>query len=128
MDYNPVGWFEIYVADMARAKAFYEAVLDIELKPLPEPPGIDMDMEMRTFPGDPTRAGATGALVRMDGVPQGIAGTIVYFGCDDCGKRAERAVTAGGRIHTPRMSIGPYGFIALCHDSEGNVFGLHSMS
>lgn len=24
---NPVGWFEIYVTDMARAKAFYETVL-----------------------------------------------------------------------------------------------------
>ena len=23
---NPVGWFEIYVTDMARAKAFYETV------------------------------------------------------------------------------------------------------
>ena len=25
---NPVGWFEIYVEDMDRAKAFYEAVFD----------------------------------------------------------------------------------------------------
>ncbi|MBM4231128.1 MAG: VOC family protein, partial [Gammaproteobacteria bacterium] len=26
MNSNPVGWFEIYVQDMPRAKAFYEAV------------------------------------------------------------------------------------------------------
>jgi len=25
---NPVGWFEIHVADMQRAKAFYEAVFN----------------------------------------------------------------------------------------------------
>jgi predicted enzyme related to lactoylglutathione lyase len=29
--YNPVGWFEIPVTDMARAKAFYEAVLRVSL-------------------------------------------------------------------------------------------------
>ena len=38
---NPVGWFEIYVADMARAKAFYEAVFGVELAEL-ESPGIEM--------------------------------------------------------------------------------------
>jgi hypothetical protein len=29
---NPVGWFEIYVQDMPRAKAFYEAVLALTLE------------------------------------------------------------------------------------------------
>lgn len=125
MQHNPVVWFEIFVADMARAKAFYESVLEIELKPLPMPSGSEM--EMLAFPGAPEQGGATGALTRMERVPQGIAGTIVYFGCDDCGKRAARAAAAGGSIDTPRMSIAPYGFIALCRDSEGNMFGLHSM-
>lgn len=31
MTTNPVGWFEIYVQDMPRAKAFYEAVLGFAL-------------------------------------------------------------------------------------------------
>ena len=31
---NPVGWFEIYVDDMARAKAFYEAVFGKKLERL----------------------------------------------------------------------------------------------
>ena len=34
MQMNPVGWFEIYVDDMPRAKAFYEALLDTSLEPL----------------------------------------------------------------------------------------------
>jgi predicted enzyme related to lactoylglutathione lyase len=33
----------------------------------------------------------------------------------------------GGRIHRPKLSIGPYGFITLAVDTEGNMFGLHSM-
>ena len=31
MNVNPVGWFEIYVQDMERAKAFYELVLQTQL-------------------------------------------------------------------------------------------------
>jgi predicted enzyme related to lactoylglutathione lyase len=29
---NPVGWFEIYVDDMERARTCYEAVFDTELQ------------------------------------------------------------------------------------------------
>ena len=31
-EHNPVVWFEIYVEDMARAKAFYEKLLNTELE------------------------------------------------------------------------------------------------
>ena len=37
--YNPVGWFEIYVDDIARAKKFYEEVLQLQLQPLADPTG-----------------------------------------------------------------------------------------
>ena len=32
MQGNPVGWFEIYVDDMARAKKFYKSVLEAEFE------------------------------------------------------------------------------------------------
>jgi hypothetical protein len=38
-----------------------------------------------------------------------------------------RALAAGGRLQKPKMSIGPYGFISLVIDTEGNMLGLHSM-
>lgn len=31
MDHNPVGWFEIYVKDMDRARKFYESVFQVSL-------------------------------------------------------------------------------------------------
>ena len=34
---NPVGWFEIYVQDMNRAKAFYESVFKTQLQKLEGP-------------------------------------------------------------------------------------------
>ncbi|MCM2335999.1 MAG: VOC family protein [Pseudomonas sp.] len=124
MKTNPVVWFELYVQDMARARAFYETVLGTRLEPLEGP-----DIEMLAFPGsmEPT-GGCSGALVRMDGVPSGAGGTLVYFSCDDCAVETGRVVAAGGRVHRDKMSIGQYGFCSLAFDTEGNLFGLHSMA
>jgi len=123
MQRNPVGWFEIYVQDMARAARFYETVLGVQLTQLP---GTDLDM--RAFPMQPEAGGASGALVHVQGVPSGGMGTMVYFSCADCATEAGRVVAAGGRIHRDKMSIGQYGHIVLAVDTEGTMFGLHSMA
>lgn len=34
----------------------------------------------------------------------------------------------GGRVLKPKSAIGDYGFIALVHDTEGNLIGLHSLA
>ena len=121
---NPVGWFEIYVQDMPRAKAFYEQVFQVSLAPLNDPEG---KIEMQTFAMDDHGYGATGALVKMEGVPTGFAGTLVYFSCEDCAVEAKRAVEADGSIFKDKFAIGENGHIAMVHDTEGNMLGLHSM-
>ena len=119
---NPVGWFEIYVDDMERAKAFYQNTLQTTLQELP-----GAELEMWAFPMDPAAPGCSGALAKMEGKDAGAGGTIVYFKCDDCAIEAARAVENGGRILKDKMSIGDYGFIALVYDTEENMIGLHSM-
>lgn len=119
---NPVGWFEIYVEDMARAKAFYEAVFAVKLENLP-----GTAFEMWAFPMAMDRYGAPGALIRMPEVKPGGNSILVYFSCTDCAIEAARAEQAGGSIRQEKMSIGQYGHIALVVDTEGNRVGLHSM-
>lgn len=121
---NPVGWFEIYVNDLQKATKFYEAVLQKPLAKLDAPNG---DIQMMSFPMERDASGATGALVKMDGIQAGGNSTIVYFVTDDCAVEASRVESAGGKIMKPKFAIGPHGFIALAFDSEGNLFGLHSM-
>lgn len=126
MKSNPVGWFEIYVADMDRARAFYEKTLGTSLTPLPMPASSGPG-EMFAFPMVDGASGAAGALVRMPDVPVGGGGVVVYFSCDDCAVEASRVVPQGGEIIMAKYPIGDYGFIALAKDTEGNPFGLHSM-
>ena len=124
MHSNPAVWFEIYVHDMERAKKFYESAFGYKLTKLDTPaPGI----EMWGFPMEENKAGAGGALAKMDGVAPGGGGTLVYFACDDCAVEARKAAQNGGRIHMEKNSIGKYGYIALVVDTEGNMIGLHSM-
>lgn len=122
MKNNPVGWFEIYVQDIERAKKFYEAVFQLKLEKLDSP-----GMEIWGFPMDLNRWGAGGALVKMDGFSSGGNSTLVYFSCEDCSIEEGRAAQYGGRIQRNKMSIGEYGFISLVFDTEGNMIGLHSL-
>ncbi len=119
---NPVGWFEIYVQDMERAKTFYESTFGKSLERLPSP-----QLEMWAFPGICDGGRATGALCKMEGKEPGGGGTIIYFSCEDCGESESRAADAGGRIHQSKTSLGDFGFMSLVFDSEGNMIGLHSM-
>ena len=119
---NPVGWFEIYVDDMARAKAFYEAVFNVTLSKLESP-----DLDMWAFPMDRPTYGASGALVKSPCLSAGGNSTLVYFHSADCAIEAAKVADAGGTVQKAKFSIGPYGFIALVKDSEGNMIGLHSM-
>lgn len=122
MSMNAACWFEIYVQDMARAKPFYESVLGRKFEKLDSG-----DLEMWSFGGHPAQPGSNGALVRIPGMPSGGNSTLVYFACEDCATEAARVVPAGGKLQKAKFSIGQYGFIALAVDTEGNMFGLHSI-
>jgi len=119
---NAVGWFEIYVQDMERAKAFYQNTFQVKLERLESP-----DPELWAFPMRPQSPGCPGTLVKMNGKDSGAGGTIVYFSCEDCSVEAARAAKSGGEIQRPKFAIGEYGFICYITDTEGNLIGLHSM-
>jgi predicted enzyme related to lactoylglutathione lyase len=129
MERNAVGWFEIYVDDIVRARSFYEAVFEVKLENLSAEGGeASHDLQMWAFRGNPDAGGAAGSIVKMEGCKAGGNSTIVYFSCADCAVEAARAAANGGRIFKDKFSIGQYGYIALVEDTEGNVIGLHSMN
>ena len=125
MKQNAIGWFDIYVNVMERAAAFYQTVLKQELENMGDP--TDRKVIMKSFPTDMENYGAGGALVKREGVNPGTGGTVVYFGVEDCSNEESRVVNAGGKVINSKMSIGEFGFVSVCMDTEGNMFGLSSM-
>jgi uncharacterized protein len=121
---NAIGWFDIYVNDMKRAVTFYEGVLKQKLEQIGDPTG---ESQMMSFPGDMGAYGASGALVKSEHSRPGIGGTMVYFSVEDCSVEESRVAAAGGKIVRPKFSIGEFGWVTLCADTEGNMFGLNSM-
>ncbi len=121
---NAVGWFDIYVNDMTRAVTFYESVLQQKLEPIGDPTG---ETQMMGFPTDMGTYGAGGALVKSNYARPGVGGTLLYFSVEDCEKEEARVVVAGGKVIRPKFSIGEFGWVTICEDTEGNLFGINSM-
>ncbi|MEM1048393.1 MAG: VOC family protein [Pseudomonadota bacterium] len=121
---NAIGWFDIYVDELDRAVEFYETVLDIKLAPIGDPTG---ETRMMGFPTDMDTYGAGGALTKSAHASPGVGGTIVYFAAKDCAVEEARVDAAGGKVVRPKFSIGAFGWVSLCQDTEGNMFGLSSM-
>jgi len=123
MEYNVVGWFEIPVTNMDRAKKFYDTVFDINITV------HDLDgLKMGWFPMAPNKSGATGSLVQHENyVPSATAGSVLYFTSVDVANELAKVVAAGGNILQDKKQIGAgHGLMALFIDSEGNRIALHS--
>src|SRR5258708_10755796 len=98
---NPVGWFELYVQDIERAKAFYQKTFQVTLERLESP-----RIELWAFPMGMDIPGASRAIVKMDGKDSGSGGTIIYFSCADCGYEASPPAQTRARIPKHTTSLG----------------------
>jgi predicted enzyme related to lactoylglutathione lyase len=109
-------WFEIPVTDMGRAKAFYAAVLDTELKddntgpnPMAIFPASEQGVAGHLYPGKPAASGA---------------GNTVHLASPEPLEAAlERVRQNGGEVTSEIITIPP-GRFAYCLDPDGNSIGL----
>ncbi len=120
---NMVSWFEIYVADMDRAKKFYETLLGVELKKMPVPE--ELGMEMWAFPWTDDAPNAAGALVKSEMGQPNSSGTIIYFDSEDCSELSS-VEKAGGKVLLPKTPVEGFGYFCLISDTEGNTVGFFS--
>ena len=121
--WKPVAWFEIYVIDMDRSKAFYGNVAQRDFTPAPMSGG---DMEMCFFVAERGAEGAAGGLIRNPMRSPNAEGTLFYFSVDECAAATDRAVAHDSDVVVGKQSIGEMGFIAIITNSEGSSIGLHS--
>ena len=120
---NSINWFEISVADIARAANFYEKIFNITMDKQEM-----MGMHMAFFPWENGSGKANGALVQGEMYVPSPDGVRLYLNGDpDLQVVLDRIPGAGGTIIMEKTAIGDgLGFMAFFIDSEGNVVGLHS--
>ncbi len=125
MKKNMVGWFEIPVSDMERAKAFYDVVFNIEIN-IMDFGGILMGW----FPeSDIDSHGASGSLIKQESYIPSQEGTMVYFMSEDVQIELDRIEAAGGKIFQPKTQISEeHGYMGVFIDTEGNRVALHSQN
>ncbi len=118
---NALNWFEISISDVARAKKFYETILDIELFQMEM-----MGMDMLMFPSQNPKS--SGALVKSPYHTPSKSGSIIYLNANpDLQIVLDKIEAAGGKVTMPKSLINPEtGYMAFFEDSEGNVVALHS--
>ncbi len=124
MEHNMIGWFEIPVRDMDRARKFYEEVFQVSIQ-------VEQFSEilMGWFPWAEGKTGASGSLVLHEEsyTPSDTAGVLVYFSSKDVADEIGRIEAAGGKVGQPKTQISEdIGYMGLFIDSEGNRIALHS--
>lgn len=113
---NAAVWFEIPVTDMNRAKAFYAAVLETELKDDNTGPN-----PMAIFPASET--GVAGHLYPGKPSAGGDGNTVHLASPDPLEAALERVRRNGGEVTSDIVTIPP-GRFAYCRDPDGNSIGL----
>ena len=123
MTNNMVGWFEIPVTDIERAKAFYDKVFNINIH-IQDFGGVQMGW----FPYAEGKEGASGSLIKHEAyVPSESQGVLVYFSSQDVDIEIKKIEAAGGKVVQPKTQISPeVGYMGIFIDSEGNRMALHS--
>lgn len=118
-EHNRAVWFDIPVADLGRARAFYEAVLALPVR--------EQEFEELRFAVLDHDEGNGGCLVPNPGEIVSSGGILLYLNVNGRIRDAVKQVRErGGEVLEDVHAIGPHGFRALVRDSEGNRIALHS--
>jgi predicted enzyme related to lactoylglutathione lyase len=122
---NALNWFEIPVEDTARAKKFYETILDVEMQ-TQDMMGIEMTFLPYDMSGQSGKV--SGALVKGEMYKPSVDGAVVYLNANPSIQTViDKIESAGGKVIMPRKQITEeIGYMALFIDSEGNRVALHA--
>ncbi|MDD4877214.1 MAG: VOC family protein [Dehalococcoidales bacterium] len=109
--------FDIAADDTERAKKFYEALFDWKIE---GPPGMTDYYLIETSGLDGER-GIGGGLGKKGEPNQKITS---YIGVDSVDVYASKIEQLGGKVVQSKIAVPGWGYMAICIDTENNIFGL----
>ncbi|MBN8822189.1 MULTISPECIES: VOC family protein [unclassified Spirosoma] len=115
---NWVQWFEIPVYQFDKAKAFYEAIFQVELQV------VDLGaLTMAMFPPEI----ASGALCQGEWYHPSSDGVTLHVSVADIDKALQQVEPLGGHVLQAKKQISAeLGYMALINDCEGNRLALRA--
>jgi predicted enzyme related to lactoylglutathione lyase len=112
---HSIVWFEIPVDDLDRARTFYGKLFGWKIGAIP---GMNDYMHMDTGGADASPDG--GLMKRM--CPEHPVTN--YIGVKSITAHMAKVKKLGGKVHKPRTAVPGMGYLAICQDTENNVFAL----
>lgn len=120
---NQICWVDIPVADLDRAIKFYSSVIGKEITKESMP-----GMSFGLLPHTENSVSGCLYVPEADNKPS-LTGPLVYLNVEGRLAAAVKAISAsGGKVIQDIHQIGPYGYRAIFHDTEGNRVALHAMT
>lgn len=114
-----VVWFEIPAEDMKRAQEFYGKLFGWKFHPLPQ-----MADYLHIDTGGPEAAPDGGLMKRMH---PGHSIT-TYVSVPSITRAVAKVTKLGGLVCKPKTAVPGMGYLAICQDTETNVFALWEMN
>jgi predicted enzyme related to lactoylglutathione lyase len=108
--------FDIPAEDLERARKFYEQLFGWKIE---QPPGLPYYLiETTDLEGKPGVGGGIGPRQKPD------EQITQFFGVESIDTSIEKVEALGGSVVAPRMTVPGWGYLAVCRDTEQNIFGL----
>ena len=109
--------FDLPADDPERARKFYEKLFDWKFDKVPMPTPYYL-IETKDAQGNPGIRGGMGK--------RGLPGQQVsnYIGVPSVEEYIEKVKKLGGKIIMPKTVVSGWGYLAICIDTENNIFGL----
>jgi len=109
--------FDIPVDDIERAKKFYEDLFNWSIKKVPGEMPYYL-IETTDLDG---KASLGGGMAKREKAGQHITN---FIGVSSIDKYIDRIEALGGKVLEPKTPIVGWGYLAVCLDTENNMFGL----
>jgi predicted enzyme related to lactoylglutathione lyase len=109
--------FDIPAEDLERARKFYEQLFGWKIEQPPGPLPYYL-IETTDLEGKPGVGGGMGQRQNPD------EQITQFFGVESIDTSIEKVEALGGSVVAPRMTVPGWGYLAVCRDTEQNIFGL----
>lgn len=107
--------FDLPVDDLGRAKEFYEKLFDWKFNHIPE-----MNYYLIETTGPDGSKGLGGGMGKRNGDQR----IMNYIGVESVDEMVKKIIEHGGKAINPKLPVPGMGYMAICEDTEGNIFGL----